>query len=1076
MFFSDMNAGFIAKGGFALLPCPALAFKPAAFGLVLSVTFAFSPVSASAQKADPMDLALQTPAAPGGELENQFANPPAAVRPWIWVHWLNSNVTKPGITAQLEAIKRVGLGGITMFDVNQPGIPPGPHNYLDAGWQELFAYQIAEAQRLGLEVMSEDGAGYSANGGPWITPELASQKIVESAVRVPGGRRFSGKLPRPSANGNFYRDVAVLAINETETQASFRIEGLNMKRLVWTNFIKYTGTRSAPLDATAPAGVCIPPANILNLTSRMKADGKLDWTAPAGTWTILRFGHTWTGQNTLPSPLAGLGPECDKLDQRGIEAHFDHAMKRMVELAGPAAGKTFKAFYVDSWEAGGQNWTERMPEEFQRRRGYDLMPFLPVMTGRVVGDLQTSERFLYDLRQTVSELCTENFWAELQRLCHQHGMRLAVEPYITTGNDLDAADFTDEPMGECWQYPNGPITDYRQTIKAAASAADLNQQTIVGVEAFTSSARERWQSHPATLKTLGDEMFCLGANRFQFHRFAMQRFPQLRPGMMMGAWGLHYDSTQTWWEWSKPWHDYLARCQLLLRQGPVVADVLDVVPEEPLYRFEHKPIPGFDYDACGPDSFKRVTVQAGKLTNPAERKYELMTVEHTGAMTLARLRQIRELVFHGANLLGDPPQAAPGLEGGPQADVELKKLADEIWGTAGEKERTFGAGRVFRGITSAEALARLQVTPDLSCAEPITWIHRATADTDIYFIASAAEQTAYVRGTFRVGGRTAELWDPETGKIRQLDVVAADDSHTTVEVPLAARGSAFVVFRQRQAVSPNLAAVTRNGVAIFPKAPGLPEAIELLAASGGQRSALIQEEGDYVFEFANGAKTEFKGVRIRNPQPLDGAWRLSFPKDSGAPANMILDSLQSWSIQPDENIRHFSGTAVYQKDFILPEIKARVLLDLGRVEVMARVRVNGKDCGILWKPPYCVDITDVARTGDNTLEVSVVNLWVNRLIGDDALPEDSERDKKGRLTNWPQWVLEGKTSPAGRRSFVTCSLWKKDEPLKESGLLGPVALHFPKSVSVESATVAPKTRRQSQALPARNSVGIAVLQ
>jgi len=1015
----------------------------------------------------------QTLAAGGGEMENQFANPPDAVRPWVWAHWLNGNVTKPGITAQLASIKRVGLGGITMVDVNQPGIPPGPHKYLDAGWQALYAYEIAEATRLGLEVMSADGAGYSANGGPWITPELAAQKIVESAVRVPGGGRFSGKLPRPPANGGFYRDVAVLAINETETQANYVIEGLDLKRLVWTNYIKYTGTRSAPLDAAAPGEVCIAPSNIVNLTSRMKADGTLDWTMPPGTWTIQRFGHTWTGQNTLPAPPGGLGPECDKLDKRGIQTHFKHAMQTMLALAGPAAGKSFHTFFVDSWEAGGQNWTEKMPAEFQRRRGYDLIPFLPVMTGRVVGDLQTSERFLYDLRQTVSELCAENFWAEMQRLCHQHGMRLAVEPYITTGNDLDAANFTDEPMGECWQYPNGPITDYRQTIKAAASAADLNRQTLVGVEAFTSSAQERWQSHPATLKTLGDEMFCLGANRLQFHRFAMQRFPQLAPGMMMGAWGLHYDSTQTWWEWSKPWHDYLARCQFLLRQGPLVADVLDVVPEEPLYRFEHQPIPGFDYDACGPDSFQRVAVQAGKLTNPAGRKYELMTVEHTGAMTLARLRQIRELVVHGANLLGEPPQATPGLEGGLQADVELKKLADEIWGTAGEKERAFGAGKVFRGITPAEALARLQVTADFTAAETVSWIHRANADTDIYFIASAAEEPVNVHGTFRVSGRRAELWDPETGKIRPLDIVGADDLHTSVEVPLAVRGSAFVVFRHQPAASPNLARVTRNGIVIFPEASGVSKCVELTATGGAGRSALIQQDGDYVFQFANGAKKEFNGVKIQNPQPLDGAWRLAFPKDSGAPANLILESLQSWSVLADENIRHFSGTAVYRKNFNLPEIKSRVLLDLGRVEVMARVRVNGKDCGILWKPSYCVDITDAVKAGDNALEVAVVNLWVNRLIGDDALPEDAERDQKGRLVSWPSWVLEGKASPTGRRSFVTCSLWQKNEPLKPSGLLGPVGLRFPRPVILEREAFAAKTVWPSRISPARNSVGIA---
>ena len=1008
-------------------------------------------------------------------LERDFATPPNSTRPWVWGHWLNGNVSKESITTQLEAIQRVGLGGVTMFDVSQPGIPPGPHGYLDAGWQKLFAFEIAEAKRLGLEVMSANGAGYSGNGGPWITPELASQKIVESATRVQGGRRFYGQLPLPPANGNFYRDVSVLAVRETDDQANYRIEGLDLKRLVWTNYIKYTGTRSAPLDATAPTSVCISPASILNLTGRMTADGALKWDVPAGSWTILRFGHTWSGQSTLPAPPAGSGPDCDKLDKRGIQAHFDHVMQRMIELAGPEAGKSFHTFFVDSWEAGGQNWTEKMPEEFQRRRGYDIIPFLPVLTGRVVGDLQTSERFLYDLRQTVSELCAENFWAEMQRLCHQHGMKLAVEPYITTGNDLDAANFTDEPMGECWQYPNGPITDYHQTIKAAASAADLNRQTIVGVEAFTSSALERWQSHPATLKTLGDEMFCLGANRLQFHRFAMQRFSQLQPGMMMGAWGLHYDSTQTWWEWSKPWHDYLARCQFLLRQGPVVADVLDVVPEEPLYRFEHKPIPGFDYDGCGPDSFKRITVQAGKLTNAAGRKYELMTVQHSGAMTLARLQQIRELVFHGANLLGEPPLATPGLEGGSQADVKLKKLADEIWGTAGESQRAFGAGKVFRGITPAEVLARLRVRPDFNCAKPISWIHRADADKDIYFIASAAEQPVNVRVTFRVSGRTPELWNPETGKIRQLDVVQVDDVTTSVEVPLAERGSAFVVFRYRRTASPSLASLTRNGVVIFPKSSELPQSVELTTDNERQRAALIQQEGDYVFEFVNGAKKEFKDIKIQNPQSLDGTWSLTFPKGSGAPANLILDSLQSWSVLTDVNIRHFSGTAVYHENFSLSEIKSRVLLDCGRVEVMAQVRVNGKDCGILWKPPYCVDITDAAKTGDNTLEVSVVNLWVNRLIGDDALPTDSDLDKQGRLTHWPQWVLDGKTSPTGRRSFVTCSLWKKNELLKESGLLGPVRLHFPRLVSLESETVRSKTASHSKASPTRNSVRIAAV-
>jgi hypothetical protein len=924
-------------------------------------------------------------------LARGFANPPDTARPWVWGHWLHGNVDKPSITRELEAMKRAGLGGVTMFDVAQPGIPAGPQAYMSSGWQEMFAWQIREAKRLGLEVMSQNGPGYSGNGGPWITPEFASQKIVETSTRIPGGKRFSGKLPQPMAAGGFYQDVAVLAINETDAQANFRIEDLDMKRLVWLNYIRWKGIRSAPLDAKVPRAVCIPREHIIDLTGKMKADGSLTWNAPAGSWTLLRFGHTWTGQKTLPATPEGEGPECDKLDKRGIRTHFDHIMKRMVDLAGPEAGRTFHSFFVDSWEAGGQNWTEKMPAEFKRRRGYDIIPLLPVLTGRVVGDLQTTERFLYDLRQTVSELVTENFWAEMQRLCHAQGMRLAVQPYITTGNDFDAANFTDEPMGEFWSHPFQP-NDYRTTIKAAVSSANLNGRLIVGAEAFTASETERWLSHPATLKALGDQAFCLGANRFQFHRFAMQRFPQLKPGMTMGKWGQHYDSTQTWWEWSKPWHDYLARCQFMLRQGPVVTDVLALAPEEPLWRFEHKPVPGHDYDVCGPDTFKRIVVRDGKAGIPGGPQYPLITVGHHGTMTLGRLKKLRDLVMAGACLLGEPPSATPGMEGQPQADADLKALADEIWGRAGETERRLGKGRVFRNIAPEEALKRLAVTPDFTAPENLTWIHRRAGDADLYFIASASDGPITASCTFRVTGKHAELWNPESGDILPLDASTATDGHTTATFPLGPRGSVFIVFR-----------------------PG---------ASTAVRTPAARPSGPDV------------------THPVAGPWTLSLPKDSGTPDSLRMENLTSWSTHPDPVVRHFSGTATYSTEFEIADLKYPTLLDLGRIEVMARVTLNGRDLGILWKPPYQIDVTQSLKQGRNTLEVSVVNLWVNRLIGDAALPEDAdkERDPKGQLVKWPQWVLDGKPSPTGRRSFVTFPLWKANETLQDSGLLGPVVL------------------------------------
>ena len=927
-------------------------------------------------------------------LERDFANPPDSARPWVWGHWLHGNVDKECITRELEAMKRAGLGGVTMFDVAQPGIPAGPHAYMGESWQQMFAWEISEAERLGLEVMSQNGPGYSGNGGPWITPEFASQKIVDSATRIAGGKRFSGKLPQPEGQGGFYRDVAVLAVRENKAQAEFRTEDFDMKRLVWLNYIRWKGTRSAPLEAKAPPEMCIPQENVVNLTGAMKADGSITWDAPAGKWTLLRIGHTWTGQKTLPATPEGEGPECDKLDKRGIRAHFDHVMKRMVELAGPAAGKTFHTFFVDSWEAGGQNWTEKMPEEFKRRRGYDLTPYLPVLTGRVLGDLQTTERFLYDLRQTVSELVTENFWAEMQQLCHARGMRLAVQPYITTGNDLDAANFTDEPMGEFWSHPFQP-NDYRATVKAAVSTANLNGKIIVGAEAFTASETERWLSHPATMKELGDQAFCLGANRFQFHRFAMQRFPQLKPGMTMGKWGQHYDSTQTWWEWSKPWHDYLARCQFMLRQGPVVTDVLALPSEEPLHRFEHQPVAGYDYDACGPDTFRRITVSNGTAGIPGGPQYRLISVTHDGTMTLERLKKLRDLVKAGASLLGEPPLATPGLQNARQADDELKALATEIWGTDNESDRPLGNGRVFRGISPEEALKRLRIPPDFSGPAGVSWIHRANGDTDIYFIASSSDQAVTLPCTFRVAGKHAELWNPETGETRRLHTSPAGGALTSASVPLGPDGSAFIVFR-----------------------PGSP------------------------------ASSSISTAALDDKREINGPWTLAFPADSGAPKSLQLDPLVSWSVHPDPNVRHFSGTAVYSNQFEISDLKSRIILDLGQVEIMARVKVNDQDLGILWKAPYQVDITSAVVPGANRLEISVVNLWVNRLIGDQALAEDSDRDKTGTLTAWPQWVLDGKPSPTGRRTFVTYPLWKKDDALRESGLLGPVTLRAATSRSV----------------------------
>ena len=1148
-----------------------------------------------------------------------FLSPPDSTRPWVWAHWLHGNIDEATITRQLEAIKRVGLGGVTIFDVAQPGIPPGPHVYMDKNWQKLFTHEVAEAKRLGLEVMSHNGPGYSGNGGPWISPEEASQKIVESVTGVVGGKAISVKLPQPTAEGGFYRDVAVLAFPEPTRQAT--IEDFDMKRLVWLNYIRWRGTRSAPLDARVPADACIPADKILNLTSQMQPDGTFSWDAPAGKWTVLRIGHTWTTQKTLPATPESQGPECDKLDKRGIQKHFSRLMQRVIALGGADAGtgKTFHTFFLDSWEGGGANWTEHMAAEFQKRRGYAIIPFLPILGGRVIKDLQTTERFLFDLRLTVSELITENFWAELQRLCRQHGMRVAVQPYITTGNDFDAADFTDEPMGEFWAIPNVDH-DYRRSVKIAASAANLNGHQIVGAEAFTSTAGERWLSHPGKLKELGDQIFTLGANRFQFHRFAMQRFPNIKPGMMMGGWGQQYDSTQTWWEWSKPWHDYLARCQYMLRLGPRATDVLAIMPEEPLYRFEQQTIPGHDYDVCGPRNFGKLEAD-GNGASINGRNYRLLTVTHFGTMSVARLQKLSALIAAGANVLAEPPTSTPGLEGFPEADTELQSLAATLWGKESVPERKFGKGRIFRGICAAEALQRLHVAPAFSGPVDVSWIHRTVKETEIFFIATTADTPTIAQCTFRVADKVAELWQPEDGSIRPLDLLATADGRSSARIPLRPEGSAFVVFkpgvptapavvdvqwngtsiptatavvaaspatkeasnppaipqrtfayglwvrpeteidlpaeatqghgglsmRRNDAVFPPPAhhrlgknsafsglSIGTNGVVVFehgggyfppvlvhsvniadwthiaigyndgtptlylngravhqgkkgpfdvfcptgnpiinspflgqrgalaaipgspseatisawiqahkptPDCPSRITAVETVyEPKSGKHRWLAHQAGRYAIQFSDGS-TQSADVVLPAAQELHGPWKLAFPAGSQAPAEIVFPALISWSDHKDANIRHFSGTAVYSLDFEAETADGNPrFLDLGRVAVMARVILNGKDLGILWKAPYRVEVTHALRLGHNSLRVEVVNLWPNRLIGDAALPNDAERDDKGRLTKWPDWLVEGNPNPSGRQSFVTFPLWKKDEALQESGLLGPVVL------------------------------------
>lgn len=1142
----------------------------------------------------------------GDTLTRDFQRPPAAARPWVYWFWLNSNITREGITADLEAMRRAGIGGALIMEVDQ-GAPVGPVPFMSRVWQELFQFAVTEAHRLGLELNMNNDAGWNGSGGPWIKPEQSMQKLVWSETQVEGPRAFDGPLPPPETVAGYYRDIVVLAF---PTPGAFRIDNLKAKACFESAYVGPVALTNLPPDQV------IDPQREVNLTAQLQPGGRLAWSVPPGRWTIMRLGHTSTGVENAPAPASGRGLECDKLSKEGIEANFAGMMGPLIRNAGKHAGRALAATHIDSWENGAQNWTARMREEFQTRRGYDPLPFLPAVSGRVVGSHDQAERFLWDLRQTISELVLENYAGHLRTLAQRHGLRLSIEAYGGPCDDLPYAGRADEPMCEFWIGGSA-----FNTVKGMASAAHTYGKPILGAEAFTAADQEKWLEHPASIKSLGDRAFCDGVNRFVFHRYALQPWRDRRPGMTMGPWGLHYERTQTWWEWSRPWHEYLARCQFLLRQGRFVADLCFLNPEASPQDFPGHDTPGYDYDHGAAEMvLQRMSVRDGRLVLPDGMSYRLLVLPDVPTMTPALLRKIRDLVSAGATVLGSAPQRSPSLSHYPQCDDEVRSLARELWGGAGAASagglpgRTFGQGRVISGMAPEKTLASLGVPPDFTSRPHLRFIHRRTDEMDFYFVANPKAQSLEALATFRVTGKRPELWWPDSGRIEPAPAWESHEGTTTMPLRLEPSGSVFVVFRPNSTPADPIVALTRDGQALLPPpalAPklrieravygeldrpertrdvraqvqriadrgdesfqvrqlaqdgdpaegamktvrieytvgdrhmtvtgqdpdvvGLPEfaprmeiksatygvlddpkrtrdvraklqklvdagrtaftvaemaagddpaflvvktlvveytvdgrpatlrgtdpenlvlaqapvapmprVAELVARGPDKVRLLAWESGRYEARTAAGRVRQFEVGNLPTPITLRGPWQVRFAPGWGAPATATFPDLIDWSKHPESGIKYYSGSARYERDMMIPADwlggERRVRLDLGTVAVMARIRLNGRDLGTLWKPPYEVDLTRAAKPGANRLEISVVNLWPNRLIGDEQLPEDSERNADGTLKSWPAWLQEGKPSPSGRFTFTSWRLWKKDSPLQPSGLIGPVTL------------------------------------
>jgi len=750
--------------------------------------------------------------------------------------------------------------------------------------------------------------------------------------------------------------------------------------------------KSSPISKSKVAAIGV--NEVIDLTGKMDAKGKLSWKAPMGEWSVLRIGYTSTGIKNHPASPGGHGLECDKLRKEGVECAFDGMLKKMIGDCGELVGRSFTYAHIDSWEVGIQNWTEGMAESFKKVNGYDLTRFYPLLVaGYAVGSNDESERFLWDLRRTILDMMADNYLGEMQKLCNKNGLKFSSEAggrqtflfspiYLLRRSDL--------PMGEFWPHEKTPRVDN----KAAASMAHIYGKKLVGAESFTGAGDyAAWQSHPYRLKGIGDEAFCLGVNQYVMHYCVHQAYEGMRPGFAMGPWGIHFDRMNTWWNQSKGWLKYLARCQYMLRQGNFVADVL-YFPGEGAPHYLGKrdrlsvPLPsGYDFDGCDRETLlKRVKVRDGRLEIGQEMSYRYLMLADDRAMTPELSKRIRELVQEGAKVIGPKPESSPSLQGFPQCDKEVKKSLrgwKSVW------------GKSFAEIARGDKLA-----PDFEFSPAgdktdIRYIHRREGNTDIYYVANRKEKAVEVKGTFRLKGKQPELWHPERGTMRDLgEWQVTGEGRTNVPLRFGPLESYFIVFKKPGSAG-------KAGGCNFP---------------------------------------EFKTVTT-----ISGPWKLEFPDGQGAPASMEIQKLASWTEQKDFNVKHFSGTARYKKKFLMDKEKIagkeHYYLDLGDVQVIAEVTLNGRDLGILWKPPFRVEISKELKAGKNELEVKVTNLWVNRMIGDEYFPDDTVWEGK-YLKEWPDWFFEGKERPESRRKTLTVvKNYKSDSELLPSGLLGPVRIY-----------------------------------
>ena len=1010
---------------------------------------------------------LLSPAAGGQSLDalqKGFKEIPDSVQTAAYWYWMNDNISKEGVVKDLQAMKAVGINRAFIGNQQADDIPYGDIKLGSEQWLDITRTALRTAADLGIEIGVFNCPGWSQSGGPWVKEEesmrhlvmkegypsdISDKRIVrvlaipsdpgtqlEKEVQSVAGQACSVEFEVPE--GFIARTVSVKADARTDRMVKVLSDGVVIREFF---FDRHRLDLNVGFEPLAPVVISLPETKARKYTVVIEKYRKVAdvgfkvvlsdvpeiekwpektlvkmfqdplpawdhymWKAPAecsdalkvvdpgkvidltdslrkgsgvpdipDNYRVVTFCMETTGVTNAPAVPEGTGLEIDKMSRKHIETHFNAFVGKLIERIPPEDRRTWKVVVQDSYETGGLNWTDDMVEVFRNRYGYDPVPYLPAMAGVTVGSADRSERFLWDLRRLIADRVAYDYVGGLRDICHRYGMETWLETYGHWGFPSEFLMYggqSDQVAGEFWS--EGDLGDIEN--RAASSCGHIYGKNKIWAESCTAGSPQ-FSRYPRLMKERVDRFFCEGINATLLHLF-IQQPDDRKPGL--DAWfGNEFNRNNTWFEALDIFVQYLKRCNLMLQQGRYIADAAYFIGEDAPKMTgvcdPHLP-QGYSFDYINAEVLlEHSRVLDGKLVLDSGMEYPVLVLPNQNTMRPEVLRQIQRLAGEGLTIVGPAPDSSPSLQDYGKADEIVREIAAAVWNGSGH----YGKGRVYdKGTCLEKVFADLGIKPDFCAGVPsdakVSFIHRGLGgDGDIYFVANQKESKVGFKASFRVEeGLVPQLWYPADGKCEGVSFEYGEN-RCSLDMELDSLQSVFVVFRKDIGK-------------------------EILPLYGKETLA------------------------------IGGTWKVRFSESCGNDGFGIgMKELEDWPLSDRPQIRYYSGKATYRNRFRLNGSQAsasRLVLDLGNVMVMGKVRINGKYVGGVWTAPYSLDITEYVHKGVNTVEVDVWNNWRNRLIGDDSLEEGQ------------------------RKTWTNISPWKAGSELQPSGLMGPVTLRIEKNI------------------------------